>query len=554
MYKDALELFPSDPSLNLILATLCPPHHRSSSSIRSRYEKIVNSLHHLLSVVSHNSVRMDPTRELGQMPLGWPYMGYSLRPLNELLGRTYALFFPVLLETSLPADAAGEGSNHQDDDDDDDDDVHLLLPDDFNGSRRSRRRRSRRRRVRFGIVAESLGNTSPGMLISSALEFVAADSSNFEVVLFKPPGLDTDFSRTIEAVAFDVVTLPLFDVTASQGIVKDAKCDFLLYMALGMSPLTYYLSFGRLAKVQAVYGHGHPITSGLPSIDYFISSDLFQLGYRGGDRECDNDKYGKYARTPAEELTASDIRDAALELKQLEGLGGHVGFTEQLVLFDSSTSHFPPPSLTPHERNLTLSDFGLGFDGAYNYYACLQYSKKLHPAFDDALIGILKGDPRGKILLLDGARAIFDRMKRSGSFEGDMLKRVVFVRRMERGDLIALLSLCDAFLGTYPWGEGVTSLEALSVNLPVVLLPGKITVEQLALGQLRAIGIESKLSARNVSDYVDIAVRIGTDEKWRRGIKEHIERNKWKLFGERQLENVGNEWKEFIFNAVTNAE
>eukprot|EP00620_Florenciella_sp_RCC1587_P004372 CAMPEP_0182591772 /NCGR_PEP_ID=MMETSP1324-20130603/74556_1 /TAXON_ID=236786 /ORGANISM="Florenciella sp., Strain RCC1587" /LENGTH=75 /DNA_ID=CAMNT_0024809105 /DNA_START=1 /DNA_END=225 /DNA_ORIENTATION=- len=38
---------------------------------------------------------------------------------------------------------------------------------------------------------------------------------------------------------------------------------------------TYLLSFSRLAPVQLVT-HGHPVTPGVPAIDYFVSYDAFE--------------------------------------------------------------------------------------------------------------------------------------------------------------------------------------------------------------------------------------------------------------------------------------
>ena len=47
----------------------------------------------------------------------------------------------------------------------------------------------------------------------------------------------------------------------------------------------YYLGFTRLAPVQMVFW-GHPVSQGIPSIDYFISSDLFEGG-------GENDRYNE---------------------------------------------------------------------------------------------------------------------------------------------------------------------------------------------------------------------------------------------------------------------
>ena len=52
-------------------------------------------------------------------------------------------------------------------------------------------------------------------------------------------------------------------------IISDLKLHVLFYPDIGMEPFTYFLSFSRLAPVQAVT-HGHPCTTGVPEIDYFV--------------------------------------------------------------------------------------------------------------------------------------------------------------------------------------------------------------------------------------------------------------------------------------------
>lgn len=47
---------------------------------------------------------------------------------------------------------------------------------------------------------------------------------------------------------------------------------------------------------------------------------------------------------------------------------------------------------------------------------------------------------------------------------------------------------CDVFLDPYPFGGGVTALEALHCGLPIVTLPTRQSVHQLAAGFTQASG------------------------------------------------------------------
>ena len=53
--------------------------------------------------------------------------------------------------------------------------------------------------------------------------------------------------------------------------ITELDLDLLLYLDIGMSSETYLLGMARLAPIQTVLG-GHPCTTGLPEIDYFISA------------------------------------------------------------------------------------------------------------------------------------------------------------------------------------------------------------------------------------------------------------------------------------------
>lgn len=62
--------------------------------------------------------------------------------------------------------------------------------------------------------------------------------------------------------------------------VAALKLDVLVYGDVGMDALTTGLAHGRLSPVQVAFW-GHPSTTGLPTIDYFITSDLFEEELRG---------------------------------------------------------------------------------------------------------------------------------------------------------------------------------------------------------------------------------------------------------------------------------
>lgn len=76
----------------------------------------------------------------------------------------------------------------------------------------------------------------------------------------------------LRLVADEVVPLPQ-DLVSCRERIQAWSLDVLVYPEIGMDPVAFFLAFARLAPVQAVWW-GHPDTTGIPTIDYFISSDV----------------------------------------------------------------------------------------------------------------------------------------------------------------------------------------------------------------------------------------------------------------------------------------
>ena len=56
--------------------------------------------------------------------------------------------------------------------------------------------------------------------------------------------------------------------------ILEEDFDIIIYPEIGMCQQTRFISFSRLAPIQ-INTWGHSDTSGLPNIDYFVSSKYF---------------------------------------------------------------------------------------------------------------------------------------------------------------------------------------------------------------------------------------------------------------------------------------
>jgi predicted O-linked N-acetylglucosamine transferase (SPINDLY family) len=294
--------------------------------------------------------------------------------------------------------------------------------------------------------------------------------------------------------------LPL-DVAGAARAVAGDRLDVLCYLDLGMDPVAQGLAHLRLAPVQCATW-GHPVTTGLPTIDYFISSALLE----------DADAQQHYTET----------------LVRLETLG--------LYLYRPELAG-PAPS---------RADFGL--PGDKHLYACLQSLPKLHPDFDLLAGRILRRDPQAELVLLSGPSAEGERLlrQRFAASIPDVQQRVRFVPRQTAAGFFRLTACMDVLLDPPSFSGGKTSYEALALGRPVVTLPSPYLRGRITYGMYRAMGVYDCL-AGTPAEYVEMALRLGTDADYRRAVGDKIRSAAGRLFEDLAAVRA---WEEFLVRAA----
>ena len=129
------------------------------------------------------------------------------------------------------------------------------------------------------------------------------------------------------------------EYSSNRNILARHNFDVIVYCELGMRMRPYWLAFSRLAPVQ-VTTWGHSETSGIDTIDYFISSKLFE-----------HEK-------------------------------GQNHYSEKLVMMNSLSTYYYPPSqiLISNYNYKTRRQLGLN-DNA-KIYSCIQSSFKISKQFE----------------------------------------------------------------------------------------------------------------------------------------------------------------------------
>lgn len=395
----------------------------------------------LLALLDQELHLADPLAEVGQTTFLLPYHGLNDKELHSLTARLYEQACPALRHVA----------------------PHCAEPQTGSGRRR------------VGFLSRYFFNHSVGTWFSRLIDRLAADGS-MEVVVITVGAADEAQMRDVFPSVDNHAALP-FDLARAREQVSGLKLDVLVYADIGMDPLSYFLSFSRLAPIQCAM-LGHPVTSGISNVDYFISSALF------------------------------------------EPPGADEHYSESLVRLDALPAFIARPALPAVPK--TRATLGLPEDR--RLYVCPTMLQKLHPDFDRAIGEILRRDSAGEMILFRDLRfphwhrMVLDRFAVTLP---DVLSRVRFMPWLSQEDLMSVLLTADVVLDTFHFGAATTTFLVLSTGTPIVTLPGDFARSRATLACYRTIGVMDCVAA-SVEQYVDIAVRLATDQAFRSSIKSRI--------------------------------
>jgi predicted O-linked N-acetylglucosamine transferase (SPINDLY family) len=348
--------------------------------------------------------------------------------------------------------------------------------------------------IRVGFVSGFFNNHTIGKLTRRLITRLSR--ARFHVTVFSVGQHGDAVAREIAASADRHIVLPR-DVLSARQLIVANPVDVLVFMDIGMDATTYSLAFFRLARVQCTTW-GHPETTGLASVDYFVSSSLMETA------EAD----------------------------------GH--YSERLVRLPSLIFSFERSTLEGQQ----LTRAALGLPESVRLYACPQSIYKFHPAFDEAIAGILRRDPGGVVVLIQWAYLQVDALlrQRLARVMPDVAGRIVFIRRLQPAEFLQFLTHVDVMLDPFPYGGGNSSLEAFSLGVPVVTLPTELLRGRITQAFCRRLLVEHCV-ARNVTDYVEIAVRLGVDRSFREGTQQQILASRDRLFAD---DSAVRDWEAFL--------
>jgi predicted O-linked N-acetylglucosamine transferase (SPINDLY family) len=453
-YLRALALKPND-RIRIVLATMLPLVYDSMDHLHVARERLIEDVRRM----QQDGVCLDLTQQLAPTPFYLAYQGENNRDLRKALAGL----------CRAPAE-----------------------------ERPARRSPAAGRKIQIGFISTYFSNHTIARLTQSVVAGLSRE--RFAITVLSAAARPDAITEFFRQAADRFIALP-GNLAAARRVIAELDLDLLFYTDIGMHPFTYTLAHSRLAPVQCVTW-GHPETTGLPTIDYFLSSEMFETP-EAGQR-----------------------------------------YTETLVRLKS----FPPFYGRPRPpTSLKLRDH-YGFSDDCHLYACIQSVFKLHPEFDTVLAGILRRDPKGIVALSLGNYPHWaDRLRaRLAGAMPDVVDRIRFVGWLGGDDFLNLHAIADVALDPVHFGGGRTTYEFLAIGLPTVTLPSQYLPGRLTFGMYQKMQLMDCVAA-SVEDYIDIAIKVGCEPAYREAIRAKILASNAILYDDRQAIH---ELEEFFQRAI----
>jgi predicted O-linked N-acetylglucosamine transferase (SPINDLY family) len=436
--------------LGTCLAQL-PIIYGSEAEVPLRRQRYIASLERLAAAVAEPVVMRSVAGVLGIPPFYLPYQGENDVAPQALYGQ---MACRILAETLPPA---------------------VLAP-----------RPSPGERIRLGIVSGYFNSHTVFKLFLEGW-LTELDRDRFEVTGFYT-GATSDDLTALAADLCDRFVRNLPSAMAWREAISATAPNVLLYPEIGMDPMVGWLAPQRLAPVQCV-SWGHPETTGMPTVDYFLSSDL------------------------------------------MEPPDGETHYTERMVRLPRLGLHYASHDVRP----IPMDRAALGAEPSVPVFWSGQSLFKYAPRYDWIFPHIAAAVGACRFVFVTtvtpALTAVFrERLGRAFAACGlDAEDYCVILPAMPHNNYIGVAEAADVMLDPPGWSGGKSTLDCLLVNPAIVTLPGRFMRGRHTAAILRQIGCEETV-ATSPEEYVAIAARLALDAAWRTRVRQAVAEGKPRAF------------------------
>lgn len=334
-------------------------------------------------------------------------------------------------------------------------------------------------RMRLGFVSAHVFDHSVYSAIMQGW-LTALDRNKFEITIFSL-GSRCDESTLQAGALVDHFESGVRSPAAWAQLIRGRRLDALIFPEVGMDPVTLALAHLRLASRQYA-AWGHPETSGLPTIDCFLSAQALE--------PPDADEH----------------------------------YSEKLIRLPNLGVYYQPHGVAP--ATVDFDELGISRRGPV--FVCAGTPFKYRPDDDFALVDIARRTAHCTFVFFNHERSELSaklRARVSMAFASaglDPRRHLAWIPWLPRSAFLGVLRQADVYLDTIGFSGFNTLLQVVEVHLPAVTCEGRFMRGRLGSGILRRLGL-SELVAANRAEYVDIAVRLAQSARYRAELRAKIE-------------------------------
>lgn len=484
--------------------------------------------------------------------------------------------------------------------------------------------------VKIGFISRFLRVHAVGLLVEGLVQRLS-EYEEYEIHIFLVGETDEDFansddgnstgardapkvaprSKYHDPVQVNIISHADFtyylstDISEISQFVRSLALDILIYPEVGIDPVCYFLSFTRLAPVQAAW-IGHPDTSGVATIDYYITSDLMPELLAEADKRHLIDQAVVNAASQLQPPTTKqelherykhlDKKQAKLLYEQQQqqkaakvlGKEPHdsttISSTAKPAPFYRSLAPGPATALSSsysEENVFMLRNLGTFFiDSNADYVRLLHQSPrtalmdrskfidylhlpktahilllaqpiyKLHSEFDEAIAKILTQDRLAYLVVIDSVNVTsWQQMyvtRLASKYTFDVKERVLFFVSTTMEDTLTAMAAAHVLLDPFPVSGYLPSMQALSIGLPVVTFPSDVLAGRMGLILYNMLGYH-ELVCHSAQEYVNKVHSITHNPKIREGHADAIIAARSKLFDKSTVaDEAVHDWRNMI--------
>jgi predicted O-linked N-acetylglucosamine transferase (SPINDLY family) len=328
-----------------------------------------------------------------------------------------------------------------------------------------------RKKLKMVVISHHFRRHSVWDVITRGL-LVNLDRTRFALVLYHLGNIEdqeTVFAQSLADEWRDTKTM----INCSDWLTalsNDAP-DVIFYPEIGMDPMSARLAAHRFAPLQMA-SWGHPITTGLPTMDVYFSGELLE------SPDADSHYREHLIRLPSTGCCTTLFNISPEPVHELEA---------QLAI--------------RHGVNFVIAQTPYKFD----------------PADDELYADIASAVSDSTFILLrarDDAWAmdqIIARLEQTFVKRGlNPQQHLLVIPWLSVAKFQSLLELCDIYLDCPSFSGYTTAWQAIHRGLPIVTLEGEFMRQRLAAGLLRKIGITDTIASSR-EQYVQIALQLAEE-------------------------------------------